>query len=148
MVKAEGELPEMLGFYATGECAVDVKVQGIGNSLLSSKKFICGSGERIEFAGSDKPTPTNYSILMWLHHKVFKSDVEVNLVIKGNIRDGEHGLQEKMTSMITIVKLIYSQSTDRMEFFLYKVFHSLRPPEQLVSVPCRLFMTHKEKVDR
>nr|VDC66910.1 unnamed protein product [Brassica rapa] len=62
---------------------------------------------------------------MWLLQKVFKSDVKANLVIKRNTRDGEQELQEKMSSMITIVKLVYSQSTDMME-----CFHTLRPPEQ------------------
>ncbi|CAN7034374.1 unnamed protein product, partial [Brassica oleracea var. botrytis] len=111
-------------------------VQVTGNSLLSSKKLTCGSEEHIEFEPEessvlDKPTPTKYSTLMWLLQKVFESDVKANLVIKRNTRDGEQELQEKMSSMITIVKLIYSQSTDMMDFF----FHALRPPEQLVCVP-------------
>lgn len=102
-------------------------VQVTGNSLLSSKKLTCGSEEHIEFEPEessvlDKPTPTKYSTLMWLLQKVFESDVKANLVIKRNTRDGEQELQEKMSSMITIVKLIYSQSTDMMECFLYEVF--------------------------
>ena len=110
-------------------------VQVTGNSLLGSKKLTCGSEEHIEFEPEessvlDKPTPTKYSTLMWLLQNVFKSDVKANLVIKRNTRDGEQELQEKMSSMITIIKLVYSQSTDMME-----CFDALRPPEQLVCVP-------------